>query len=202
MSRVVVRLAGLGLVLGGACGDQPAVPSGAPEAAVPPTAVARKVAPPSPELIAVPVPGPPQVPAPVLTAAQEEQLRAAARADPGVGHLLVQGQLRDAVAPAYGENRDLLGGVVRIVFDPPAEVDFQAPVAGCIDGRERRVLQRVEAGNVRGVAVVVHFSNGVRVERALVEPSAAPGPQASVRVTTLRDLEPPGVRCRNEPSGD
>lgn len=159
--------------------------------------------PPAPPSIAVPVPGPPVSRPPDLTSAQQEQVRAVVRADPFLGHLLEQGQMRPAVGGSYGEGRaELLGGVVRIVFDPPAAVDFQVPLAGCIDGRKRRVLQRVQAEHVQGIAVIVHFADGGRVERALVEPSPGRGPQATVRTTTLRDLVRPGERCRNPPSGD
>jgi len=152
--------------------------------------------------VAVPVPGPTAPPAPTLTPAQNDEILAAVRADPGVAHLLVQGRARDEVGPIYGTDQDLLGGAVRIVFDPPADVVFEAPVEGCIDGRRRRVLRRVDAEGVTGVAVMVFLADGAQVERASVEPSRLPGPQATVRETTVRELQPPGARCRPAPSSD
>lgn len=152
--------------------------------------------------VAVPVPGPTLPPPPALTPAQEAEIFAAARADPGVRHLLAQGLVRAEVAPVYGAVRDLLGGAVRIVFEPPADVSFQAPVEGCIDGRRRRVLHQVDAEGVAGISVIVHLAGGARVERAMVEPSPSPIPQATVRFATLRDLQPPGDRCRLDPGGD
>lgn len=161
------------------------------------SSTARFPTPPVP--VAVPVPGPAATPIPELTPAQEDQVRAIVRTDPGLGQLVGAGRLEDRVGVYHDASR-LIGGVVGITFDAPTSVDFQTPLAGCIDGRRRRVLQHVHAENVGRVQVSVDLG-ARRVERADVAPSPPPGPQATIRTTILRDLEPPGERCR-APSGD
>lgn len=149
----------------------------------------------APTAVAVPGPTAPPPP-PGLTPAQEQQIRTVVQGDPGVGHLLAEGRMGERVAPVYGEDRDLLGGAVTIGFDPPLDLRFEAPLEGCIDGRRRRVLQRYEVDRAHGVVVSVLLADGGRVYRAHVPPSGPPEAQPTIRTTVVRDLQPPGERCR------
>ncbi|MGH9165929.1 MAG: hypothetical protein ACRDZW_10515 [Acidimicrobiales bacterium] len=201
-----VALCGAGVVsvLAGACGG------GADGAAVGSGSGSAGVLPPPPSAVAPAAPGapgpvdaaPPDTAAPVpsLTPAQQDAIRAIVRADAGLAPVLPAGEPSGRLGPAYDESHRLVGGIVEVLLGHPVDLDIEVPSTGCYDGRQRRVLQRLRADGVSRLDVVVDLAHA-RVERVVVPPSGPPGDQPTIRRTTIRDLEPPGGRCRVPPGG-